>query len=238
MRMTPAGRGVAALMAGVLMLAGCASQTGTGGQPQSAAQMQLQQANDRFMQTVGEGAAMGAATLGLLGAGIGALAGRGKGALIGAGAGVALGAALGSAMGYIVARKNYLQAKTEENLKQLIAAAHGDADAYHRSAVASRDVAAEARTKITALDRQYRAKQITAEQYKQAAQSYKNSSDIMQTQIASSTDKAKAMRTDAQGQTGEDRSDLLNDAHQVDAARRALKESSDSLAATLAMVPS
>jgi hypothetical protein len=46
------------------------------------------------------------------------------------------------------------------------------------------------------------------------------------------------MRTDAKGQTGEDRSDLLNDAHQVEIARRALKESSDSLAATLAMVPS
>src|SRR5580704_3551437 len=103
MRITPARRGIAALMACILLLAGCASQTGTGGQPQSAAQMQLQQANDRFRQTVGQGAAMGAA--------------------------------LGTAMGYVVARKNYLQAKTEENLKQLIAAAHGDADAYHRSAV-------------------------------------------------------------------------------------------------------
>jgi hypothetical protein len=225
-------------MACILLLAGCASQTGTGGQPQSAAQMQLQQANDRFRQTVGQGAAIGAATLGLLGAGIGAMAGGGKGALIGLGAGAAMGAALGTAMGYVVARKNYLQAKTEENLKQLIAAAHGDADAYHRSAVASRDIAAEAHTKIAALDKQYRAKQISAEQYKQAAQSYKTSSDIMQTQIASSTDKVNAMRTDAKGQTGEDRSDLLNDAHQVEVARRALKESSDSLAATLAMVPS
>ncbi len=200
--------------------------------------MQLQQANDRFRQTVGEGALMGAAALGLLGAGIGALAGGGKGALIGLGAGAAVGGALGTAMGYVVARKNYLQARTEANLKQLIAAAHGDADAYHRSATASRDIAAEARVKIAALDKQYKAKQITAEQYKQSAQSYKTSSDIMQSQLTSSTEKLTAMRTDAQGQTGEDRGELLNDARQVELARRTLKESSDSLAATLAMVPS
>lgn len=222
-------------MVSVMLLAGCASQTG--GQSLSPAQMQLQQVNDRFRQTVGEGAAMGAVTLGLLGAGIGALAGRGKGALIGAGAGAAVGAALGTAMGYVVARKNYLQAKTEENLKQLIAAANGDADAYHRSATASRDIAAEAHTKITALDRQYKAKQITAEQYKQAAQSYKSSADIMQSQVASSSDKVTAMRTDAQSQTGENRQELLNDARQVEAARRSLK-SSNSLAASLALVPS
>jgi hypothetical protein len=236
MRITPTRRGIAAVMACILLLAGCASQTGGAGL--TPAQMQLQQANDRFRQTVGEGAAVGAVTLGLLGAGIGALAGRGKGALIGLGAGAAVGAALGTAMGYVVARKNYLQAKTEENLKQLIAAANGDADAYHRSAVASRDIAAEARTKIAALDQQYRAKQITAEQYKQSAQTYKTSSDIMQSQLTTSTEKVTAMRTDAQGQTGEDRNDLLNDARQVEIARRTLKESSDSLAATLAMVPS
>jgi hypothetical protein len=200
--------------------------------------MQLQQVNDRFKQTVGEGAAFGAVALGLLGAGVGALAGGKKGALIGLGAGAALGAGVGVAMGYIVARKNYLQARTEDTLKQLIAAAHQDADSYHRSATASRDIAAEARVKVAALDKQYRAKQITAEQYRQSAQSYKASSDIMQSQVASSAEKVTAMRSDAQSQTGEDRTELLNDAHQVELARRALKESSDSLAATLAMVPS
>jgi hypothetical protein len=236
MRITPARRGIAAVMACVILLAGCAGQLG--GPALSPAQQQLQQANDRFRQTIGEGAAMGAVALGLLGAGVGAMAGGGKGALIGLGAGAALGGAVGTAMGYIVARKNYLQAKTEQNLKQLIAAANGDADAYHRSATASRDIAAEARTKIAVLDSQYRAKQITAEQYRQSAQSYKTSADIMQTQLTSSTVKVNEMRTDAQSQTGEDRTELLNDARQVEAARRALKESSDSLASTLAMVPS
>jgi len=237
MHITPARRGIAGLMACIIMLAGCAGQLG-GGPPLSPAQQQLKQANDRFNTTVGEGAVIGAVALGLVGAGVGALAGGKKGALIGLGAGAALGAGVGAAMGYNVARKNYAQAQTEDNLKQLIAAANQDADAYHRSAVASRDIAREARIKIAALDAQYRAKTITAEQYRQSAQTYKASADIMQDQLTSSTDKINAMRSDATNQRGTDRSELLNDAHSVELARRALKESSDSLAATLAMVPS
>ena len=236
MRITPARRGIAALMACIMMLAGCAGQIG--GPPLSPAQQQLKQANDRFNLTVGEGAAVGAVALGLLGAGVGALAGGKKGALIGLGSGVVLGGAVGAAMGYNVARKNYAQARTEDNLRQLIAEANQDADAYHRSAVASRDIAKEARIKIAALDAQYRAKTITAEQYKQAAMTYRSSEDIMQSQLNNSTDKITAMRADAAHQRGADRSELLNDAHSVELARRALKESSDSLAATLAMVPS
>jgi hypothetical protein len=236
MRFTPARRGIAAMMGCIILLAGCAGQLG--GPALTPAQMQLKQANDRFNTTVGEGALVGAVALGLVGAGVGALAGGKNGALIGLAAGAALGGAVGAAMGYNVARKNYAQARTETNLRQLIASANQDADAYHRSAVASRNIATEARTKIAALDAQYRAKTITAEQYRQSMQTYKASSDIMQSQLASSTDKINAMRADASHQTGSDRSNLLNDAHQVELARRALKESSDSLAATLAMVPS
>lgn len=219
-----------------MLLAGCAGQMG--GPPLSPAQQQLKQANDRFNLTVGEGAAVGAVALGILGAGVGALAGGKKGALIGLAGGAALGGAVGAAVGYNVARRNYAQARTEDNLKQLIAAANQDADAYHRSAMASRDIAKEARIKIAALDAQYRARQITAEQYKQAAMTYKSSQDIMQEQLNSSSDKITAMRADAAHQSAGDRNELLNDAHSVELARRALKESSDSLAATLAMVPS
>jgi hypothetical protein len=236
MRFTPARRGLAVLMACIMLLAGCAGQLS--GPPLTPAQQQLKSANDRFNQTVGEGALIGALALGLVGAGIGAATGGGKGALIGLGAGAALGGAVGAAVGYNVARKNYAQARTETNLKRLIAEANQDADAYHRSAVASRDIAREARIKIAALDAQYRAKTITAEQYRQSALSYKSSADIMQSQLTSSQEKILAMRADAASQPGGSRSELLNDAHQVELARRALKESSDSLAATLAMVPS
>jgi hypothetical protein len=236
MRFTPAGRGIAALMACIMLLTGCANQFA--GVNLTPAQQQLKQANDRFSQTVGEGVVVGALALGLLGAGVGALAGGKKGALIGLAAGAAVGGAVGAALGYNVARNNYAQSKTEQNLRQLIAEATQDASAYHRSAAASRDIAAEAHTRIAALDAQYRAKKITAEQYKQAASTYKSSADIMQAQVSSSSQKITEMRTDATSQTGEDRSQLLNDARQVELARRALKESSDSLAASLAMVPS
>ncbi len=185
---------------------------------------------------------MGAIALGLLGAGVGALAGGRNGALIGLGAGAALGGAIGVAMGYVVARKNYLQARTEDTLKQLIAAANLDADAYHRSATASRDIAAEARIKtlprwIRNIGRRQSPRNNIGDP---EAMSYQVQCRISRKvrNVASSTEKVTAMRTDAQSQTGESRAELLNDAHQVDLARRALKESSDSLAATLAMVPS
>jgi hypothetical protein len=235
-RITSAGRGIAALMACIMMLAGCAGQLG--GPPLTPAQQQLRSANDRFNLTVGEGAAIGAIALGLVGAGVGAMAGGKQGALIGLAAGAALGGAVGAAVGYNVARKNYAQSRTEDNFKKLIAEANQDADAYHRSAMASRDIAKEARIKIAALDAQYRARTISAEQYRQSALTYKSSSDIMQAQLTSSADKIKEMRSDATNQSGDDRGQLLNDARQVELARRALKESSDSLAATLAMVPS
>jgi hypothetical protein len=235
-RITSAGRGIAALMACTMMLMGCAGQMG--GPPLTPAQQQLKSANDRFNRTVGEGAVIGAIALGLVGAGVGAMAGGKQGALIGLAAGAALGGAVGAALGYNVARKNYAQARTEDNFKKLIAEANQDADAYHRSAMASRDIAKEARIKIAALDAQYRARTISAEQYRQSALTYKSSSDIMQAQLTSSADKIKEMRSDATNQSGDDRGQLLNDARQVELARRALKESSDSLAATLAMVPS
>lgn len=236
LRVTPARRGIAALMACVMLLAGCAGQIG--GPPLTPAQQQLQQANQRFNKTVGEGALVGALALGLVGAGVGALAGGGKGAAIGAASGLVLGGALGAAMGYDVARRNYAQARTEDNLKQLIASANTDADAYHRSAVASRSIAAEARQKIAYLDSQYRARTITADQYKAQMASYRSSSEIMQSQLSSSEQRVAAMRADAANQSGPDRAALINDARQVEEARRALQQSSDSLAATLAQVPS
>lgn len=234
--LTPAKRGLALAMACVVTLAGCASQVG--GPPLSAAQMQLRQANDRFRQTVAEGALAGGALLGIAGGVIGAVACGSRCALLGAASGVAVGAGIGAAMGYNVARKNYAQARTEDNLKKLIAEANQDAGAYHRSADASRDIAAEARTRIAALDAQYRAKTITAEQYKQSVATYRESSDIIKTQLASTNEKMAAMRADAAAQDSADKASLLNDANQVEEARRALKQSSDSLAATLAMVPS
>jgi outer membrane lipoprotein SlyB len=235
-RFTRQKRCIALAMACMITLAGCAGQMG--GPPLTPAQQQLKSANARFNQTVTEGALAGALILGLIGAGVGAAAGGGKGAAIGGASGLALGGVIGATVGYNVARKNYAQANTETNLKQLIAEANGDAVAYSRSAQASREIAAEARRKIAALDAQYRAKTITAEQYKQSTQSYRESSTIMNAQLASTAQKMAEMRADAQAQSGTDRSSLLNDAAQVDAARRALKESSDSLAATLSMVPS
>ena len=235
-RFNPAKRGIAIAMACVITLAGCSGPVGS--PPLSPAQQQLKQANDRFNTTVVEGAVIGGAVLGVAGGVLGAVLCGKNCALLGLAAGAAVGAAAGAAKGYDVARKNYTQARTEDNLKRLIAESNQDADAFHRSAVASRDIAAEARTKIAALDEQYKAKTITADQYKQGASSYRASADIITTQLASTTQKMATMRADAATQSGSDQSTLLDDARQIEEARRALKESSESLAATLAMVPS
>jgi uncharacterized protein YcfJ len=235
MRFSPGKRGIAAAMACVLTLAACSGQMG--GPPLTPAQMQLKQANDRFNQTVAEGAVVGAVALGLAGAALGAMAGGGRGALIGAAAGAAVGGAVGAAVGYDTARKNYAQARTEGNLRQLIAEANQDAAAYHRSAIASRDIANEARAKIAALDAQYRAKTLSASDYQRNLSSYKDSEKIMSQQLTQIDAKVNAMRVDAQSLPSDSRKAMLDDARQMDDARRALKQSHESLAATLAMAP-
>ena len=232
---SPIRRAIAALMVCVLTLTACAE--GMGGPPLTPAQMQLKQANDRFNKTVVEGAAVGAVALGLAGGVLGAMVGGRNGALLGAAAGAALGGAIGAAVGYDTAKKNYAQAKTEENLKKWIAEANQDAAAYQKSAVASREVAAEARQKIAALDAQYKAKTITVAEYQRNVASYRESDKIVTSQISQLDTKITAFRNDAQSIQGPDRQALLEDTRQMDESRRALRQSHEALAAAIAMAP-
>ena len=131
----------------------------------------------------------------------------------------------------------HAEAKNEQNLKQLIAEANQDAASYRRSAVASRDIAAEARQKIAALDAQYKAKTLSAAEYQRNVVSYKDSDKIISGQLSQIDAKVMAIRSDAQTLHGQERQNMLDDAHQMDEARRTLKQSHESLAATLALAP-
>ncbi|TDH62160.1 hypothetical protein E2C06_13385 [Dankookia rubra] len=222
---------VACACAVSLSLTSCA-ETFSAGQPLTPAQQELKQANQRFAQTTGEGALIGA----LIGAGLGAALGghnRGQAALIGAGAG----ALFGGTAGYLVARNSFAQARTEANLRKAITEADLDAAAYNRSAVASEQIEAEARTRIAALDAQYRQKTITAGQYRQNIASYRESSDIMKKQLAQMGQTADSLRSDAITVPPADGEMMARSASQIDQARQREQRSYEELEALLASVP-
>jgi hypothetical protein len=223
------------VLAAVLMLSACAAPGS--GPPLTPAQLQLQQANQRFQQTVGEGAVLGAVVLGAAGAGLGYLAGGPKGALKGGVIGAAAGAALGASYGYHVAWQNYNNAKTEENLKGAIAAANEDAAAYQKSADASRQIAADARTSLVALNQQYRNKAITAAQLRQSESSYRDSSATMDRQIDQMKKEVIELRQTASSESSANKLVILQNAQRIEASQKSMEQSRDSLLATLALAP-
>jgi hypothetical protein len=175
------------LAACLLLLSSCATEADL-----TPAERELRATNQRFGLTVAEGAVLAA----ILGAGLGALASpkdRGRGAAIG---GLAGGVA-GAGAGYFVARNNAARAGSEADYRQLIVSATQDADAYARSAAASRQIAASARADGAALDAAWRARRITAAAYAEQLQKYESDSEIIRTQIVDADQRAGAMQTDA-----------------------------------------
>jgi hypothetical protein len=231
-----AGRTLASLVACCMMLTACGTPL-MQGEPLTPAQQQLKDSNARFNQTVFEGAAIGAVALGLVGAGLGAVVAGKQGAILGGAAGVAAGAALGGAIGYRAAQKNYDQAKNEDNLKQLIAAANDDAIASQRSAEASRQVAADARAKIAALNQQYKSAAITLEQYKRTTSTYQESSKYMAEQEKGMRQEALSLRTDAASQAPQDRRAMLESARELDNSAGKVHAANDNLVKYLASAP-
>jgi outer membrane lipoprotein SlyB len=228
-------RGYAILMAFSLAVSGCGAQglmPGSSREPLTPAQQELVDENKRFAQTIGEGAVVGA----LVGAALGLAFGgnnRATAAAIGAGAG----GALGAAAGYAVARKNYEQSQTEDNLRKAIGEARADTDAYARSAQASHQIAVDARGRVDALNAQYRTKTITAAEYRSKMASFNDSGAIMHKQIAQMQTEAADLRADAERSQSQDRQDLIASANQIDTSRKNMERNVQSLEAALSEVP-
>lgn len=220
-------RTVAIVVAGGIMLAGCAS-TNAYDANLSPAENQLRQSNARFNQTVGEGAVAGAVLGGLAGLALGGR-NRGQAALIGAGAG----GALGAGAGYAVARNNLNRSSTEAQFNNAIQQASADAEAYRTSANASRQIADQAYADATRLRGQYQARQITEEQYRAGLAKYRNDNEIIGKQVTQAQQAAANMRQDSRVASGSNSTQLNSTASDIESSRRQLEQSQARLSRVL-----
>ena len=205
-------RVTALALACTVMLAGCATQTAY--DPNlSPAQNQLRQANQRFNQTVGEGAVAGAVIGGLAGL---ALGGRNRAQT--AAIGAAAGGALGAGAGYMVARNNLNRSSTEAQFNDAIQQASADADMYQRSASASQQVADQAEADAARLRSQVQARQITQAQYRAGMAKYQADANAMNTLASKAREQAAALRQDARVAPARDRGTMSGLASNIDAA--------------------
>lgn len=123
------------------------------------AQNQLRQANANWNSTVATGALAGAATGALAGA---ALSGnRGQGALIGG----LIGLAGGLAAGAMVADRNFTFANREASAQNRIENATAVANALEEQSRTAQQVVEQNRRTLADLNRQYRARQISAAEF-------------------------------------------------------------------------
>lgn len=224
----PRLRAVHLAVAAGLLLSGCAGGSAYD-TSLSPAQNQLRQANARFNQTVGEGAAAGAVLGGIAGLALGGR-NRGQAALIGA----AAGGALGAGAGYVVARNNLSRSSSEAQFNDAIQQAAADADAYRTSASASSQIADQATADAARLGSQYRARQITQAQYRAGIAKYQADNDIITKQVSQAQQAASAMRQDSRVASGPNSTRLANTADDVEASRQQLEQSRSRLNRLLA----
>jgi len=216
------------LVAGSMMLAGCAQQ-GAFDPNLSPAENQLRQANSRFNQTVGEGAVAGALLGGLAGL---ALGGRNR---VGAAAlGAAAGGAFGAGAGYLVARNNLSRSSSESQMNDAIAQASQDAEAYRSSASASQQIADAAYADAQRLGAQVRSGQITQAQYRAGLAHYQSSLDILNKQSSSAQRTATSMRQDGANVGGQNGAQLASTARDVEASQREIEANRVRLSRALA----
>lgn len=212
---------IAVITAAALTLTACSGQM-MGGPPMTPAQAQLQQSNDRFTETVAQGAIVGAVG----GALLGYLTGGARGAMIGAAAGTAVGAA----GGYAVARNNYKQQRTEANLAALMREANSDAAAAERDAALSTQIANDLRGETAQLRARLNARTITAAQYQASLSNYRTSADTIRKRMDATGKRTQELRDTAAVE-------LNGPIQRMDDARRREAEALRVLDAELAAVP-
>ena len=201
-------------------LSGCAAGGGAYDSSLSPAQNQLRQANQRFTQTVGEGAVAGAVLGGIAGLALGGR-NRGQAALIGATAG----GALGAGAGYLVARNNLSRSSTEAQFNDAIQQASAESKNYRSYAAAASQVADEAAAEAQRLRGQYQARQITQEQYRAGLAKYRADNDIIANQANTAQQTAAGMRQDSRIASGSNGMQLSSTANEIEASQRQLEQS-------------
>jgi hypothetical protein len=223
-------RGLAVLVAAVLMLTGCAT---TGGQENlTPAQRELRDRSDRFNETVGTGAAAGA----VLGALIGALAAkgnRGQGAAIGAGAG----ALIGGGAGYYMASRNESYATREQALNARIQAAHREANDFQHMADLSDRIRRDNEAMLASLDDQLKRGAITNAEYRRRTQSTQDDIGRLQQALEHNQKVQVGLREDAARAGGSGGSALRQSQADLEASRQRIAENTDALVRALRSGP-
>jgi hypothetical protein len=215
------------IIAPASLLVGSCASTNTACQNPATPDQVLDCANQHFATTVAEGGVTGA----VLGGVAGAILSRNRAE--GAALGAALGGALGTAAGYAVARRNFEQQQTEQNLNELIASAQQDALTAQQAAEAARQRAANAQERVRQLTAQYHGGQISLDKYQAELASYRDTEQKTQQMINSVDTRAAEIRQDA-ARAGPGAAVLEHQASSLDAAKTQLTQSYNDLVHALA----
>lgn len=167
-----------ALLGVALLVQGCAT---TGGPMANTAnltpaQRQLRDQDQRWWQTTATGAVSGAALGAVAGMALGGRNNRGEAALLGA----LIGGIAGTMAGATMANRTLEFENREVSANQRIASAQQAAASFEQAAMTAKQVTDENARRLDALDRQYRARQITAEQYRRAAAPIQQDKELME----------------------------------------------------------
>jgi|GEM_PF-1694884 len=231
-RRKPALKGAAALLSLSLLLPACqnpnvGTSTGASSQPLTAEQQAMRQQSQRWNQTAATGALAGAAT----GAAAAAAFGRGntgQNALIGAG----IGALVGLAAGLAVAERNLAFENREASASQRIQSAQQVASNLNNAAASSEAVARQNQQRLAQLDRQYRAGQITAAQYRSQTETMRQDAELMRKTAGEARDARQRLVASARQVP-----QLMTEEAKIDQAQRRLEAAADDLESALRRVP-
>lgn len=211
----------------VVLLSACQSGAGSNGAPLTPQQQALRDQSTRWYETVGTGALVGAAA----GAGVGAAVSggnRGQGALIGAGVGLIGGLVAGS----VIANRNLGYENREASASQRIQSAQQVAANLDQLAATSETVTAQNRRKLVELDREYRAKQITAAQYRGETEAMRQDLDVMRKNASDARQARQGLVDNAK-----DVPQLMAQEPKMDMAQHRLEQSASQLEQALRTVP-
>jgi chromosome segregation ATPase len=187
----------------------------------------MRQQSQRWNQTAATGALAGAA-MGAAGAAALGRGNTGQNALIGAG----IGALVGLAAGMAVAERNLAFENREASASQRIQSAQQVANNLNNAAASSEAVAKQNQQRLAQLDRQYRAGQITAAQYRSETETMRQDAELMRKTAGEARD-ARQRLVASSRQVPQ----LMNEEAKIDQAQRRLESAADDLESALRRVP-
>ncbi|NBS45213.1 MAG: hypothetical protein EBT34_16060 [Acetobacteraceae bacterium] len=144
----------------------------------------------------------------------------------------ATGALVGLAAGMAVAERNLGFENREANASQRIQSAQQIANNLNNAAASSEAVAKQNQQKLAQLDRQYRAGQITAAQYRNETETMRQDAELMRKTAGEARD-ARQRLVASSRQVPQ----LMNEEAKIDQAQRRLESAADDLESALRRVP-